>query len=60
MRILNNLEFYVCDRKQCVPCDPNCQYTTSKKHAVNPDKPMSFGDDVVAVALEEKAGEHNE
>ena len=59
MKILNNFEFYICDRKECVPCSPSCLYTMNKKHAVDPNKPLNFGDDVVAIVLEETAGADN-
>lgn len=56
MKIISNFgNFYICDRKQCNPCNPSCQLTTDIKHAVEPNKPMNFGDDVTVVELERKS-----
>ena len=35
------VKLYLCDRKQCVSCNPECKHTTNIEHAVNFIK---FGD----------------
>ena len=29
----HNREFYICDRKRCEKCTPECKYTTSLFHS---------------------------
>lgn len=35
LRLVSDPMFYLCDRKACAHCHPECRHTTDIKHAIN-------------------------
>lgn len=37
----NKVKLYLCDRKRCETCSPECRHTFDIQHAIHPDAPDS-------------------